>query len=89
MPSGAGRRFIVVGTAQAPEQRRKRNQRPLWFGLFRGRYRSVLVLMTYLISIGNFAHMIAGSMEAFMLVVNRDAELWRIVQGFLVPVLIL
>jgi formate-nitrite transporter family protein len=45
--------------------------------------------MTYLISIGNFAHIIAGSMEAFMLVVNRDAELWRIVQGFLVPVLIL
>jgi hypothetical protein len=32
-----------------------------------GRYRSVLVLMTYLISIGKFVHIIAGSMETFML----------------------
>jgi formate-nitrite transporter family protein len=48
----------------------------------------VVVLMTYLISIGNFAHIIAGSMEAFMLVVNGEAELWRIIQGFLAPVLL-
>jgi formate-nitrite transporter family protein len=48
----------------------------------------VVVLMTYLISVGNFAHIIAGSMEAFMLVVNGEAELWRIVQGFLAPVLL-
>jgi formate-nitrite transporter family protein len=48
----------------------------------------VIVLMTYLISVGDFAHIVAGSMEAFMLVVNGDAELWRIVQGFLAPVLL-
>jgi formate-nitrite transporter family protein len=48
----------------------------------------VIVLMTYLISVGNFAHIIAGSMEAFMLVVNGEAGLWRIVQDFLVPVLL-
>jgi formate/nitrite transporter FocA (FNT family) len=48
----------------------------------------VVVLMTYLISIGNFAHVIAGSMEAFMLVVSRETELWRIVQNFLAPVLL-
>jgi formate-nitrite transporter family protein len=48
----------------------------------------VVVLMTYLISVGDFAHIIAGSMEAFMLVVNGEAELWRIVQGFLAPVLL-
>jgi formate-nitrite transporter family protein len=48
----------------------------------------VVVLMTYLISIGNFAHVIAGSMEAFMLVVNGESELWKVVQDFLVPVLL-
>ena len=48
----------------------------------------VVVLMTYLISIGNFAHVIAGSMEAFMLVVSRETELWRIIQDFLAPVLL-
>jgi formate/nitrite transporter FocA (FNT family) len=42
--------------------------------------------MTYLISVGNFAHVVAGSMEAFMLVVNAQAELWRIVEDFLAPV---
>jgi formate-nitrite transporter family protein len=47
----------------------------------------VIVLMTYLISVGNFPHIIAGSMQAFMLVVNGEAGLWRIVQGFLAPVL--
>jgi formate-nitrite transporter family protein len=48
----------------------------------------VIVLMTYLISVGNFAHVIAGSMEAFVLVLNGEAELRRIVQDFLVPVLL-
>lgn len=48
----------------------------------------VIVLMTYLISVGNFAHVIAGSVEAFMLVLNGEAELRRIVQDFLVPVLL-
>jgi formate/nitrite transporter FocA (FNT family) len=48
----------------------------------------VIVLMTYLISVGNFAHVIAGSMEAFMLVLNGEAELRSIVQDFLVPVLL-
>jgi formate-nitrite transporter family protein len=49
---------------------------------------SVVVLMTYLISVCNFAHVVAGSMEAFMLVVSRETELWRIVQDFLAPVLL-
>jgi formate-nitrite transporter family protein len=48
----------------------------------------VIVLMTYLISVGNFAHVVAGSMEAFMLVVNAQAEFWRIVEDFLAPVLL-
>ena len=45
-------------------------------------------MITYLISVGNFSHVIAGSMEAFMLVLNGEAELRSIVQDFLVPVLL-
>ena len=48
----------------------------------------VVVLMTYLISVGSFVHIIAGSMEAFMLVVNGKAALWRIISDFLAPVLL-
>ena len=48
----------------------------------------VIVLMTYLISVGNFAHVVAGSMEAFMLVVIAQVELWRIVEDFHAPVLL-
>ncbi len=48
----------------------------------------VVVLMTYLIAIGNFAHIVAGSMEAFMLVVNGEAGAGHIVYGFLAPVLL-
>lgn len=48
----------------------------------------VIVLITYLIAVGDFAHIVAGSMEAFMLVVNGQAETLPIIQNFLVPVLL-
>ena len=44
--------------------------------------------MTHLIPVSKFAHVIGGSMEAFMLVMNGEAEIRRIVQDFLVPILL-
>ncbi len=48
----------------------------------------VIIMMTYLISVGGFMHIIAGSMEAFMLILNGDAGLWPMVVHFFIPVLI-
>lgn len=48
----------------------------------------VIVLMTYLIALGDFTHIVAGSMEAFLLVANGDQSLWSTVTGFTVPVLL-
>jgi formate/nitrite transporter FocA (FNT family) len=48
----------------------------------------VIVLMTYLIALGDFTHIVAGSVEAFLLVANGDQSLWSTVTGFTVPVLL-
>ncbi len=48
----------------------------------------VVVLMTYLIAVCGFMHIIAGSLEAFMLVLDGDIGWWAIVREFFVPVLI-
>jgi formate/nitrite transporter FocA (FNT family) len=48
---------------------------------------SVITLMTYLIAIGGFTHIVAGSMEAYMLVLAGDWEWWRMAGQFVVPVL--
>ena len=48
---------------------------------------SVITLMTYLIAIGGFTHIVAGSMEAYMLVLAGDWEWWRMIGQFVVPVL--
>jgi formate/nitrite transporter FocA (FNT family) len=44
--------------------------------------------MTYLIAIGGFTHIVAGSMEANMLMLNGDWEWWRMLGQFFVPVLL-
>jgi formate/nitrite transporter FocA (FNT family) len=49
---------------------------------------AVITLMTYLIAIGGFTHIVAGSMEANMLVVHGDWEWWRMLGQFFVPVLL-
>lgn len=49
---------------------------------------AVITLMTYLIAVGNFTHVVAGSMEANLLVLNGDWEWWRMLVQFLTPVLI-
>lgn len=48
----------------------------------------VVLLMTYLIAVGGFTHIVAGSVEAFMLVVNGRLGLGAMIAGFTVPVLI-
>jgi formate/nitrite transporter FocA (FNT family) len=48
----------------------------------------VITLMTYLIAIGGFTHIVAGSMEAYMLVLNGEWEWWRMLGQFLLPVLL-
>jgi formate/nitrite transporter FocA (FNT family) len=48
----------------------------------------VVILMTYLIAIGGFAHVVAGSFEGFMLVANGRLHLWPMLAGFEAPALV-
>jgi formate/nitrite transporter FocA (FNT family) len=48
----------------------------------------IITLMSYLISAGGFMHIVAGSMEAFLLLVNGQLGLWPMLGGFFVPVLL-
>lgn len=48
----------------------------------------VITLMTYLIGIGGFTHIVAGSMEAYLLVFAGDWAWWRMLLDFMLPVLI-
>lgn len=47
----------------------------------------VITLLTYIISIAGFAHIVAGSFELFMLIVNGQLEVSRMILGFFIPVL--
>jgi len=49
---------------------------------------AVITLMTYLIAVGGFTHIVAGSMEANILVLAGDWEWWRMLLQFFVPVLL-
>jgi formate/nitrite transporter FocA (FNT family) len=48
----------------------------------------VITLMTYLIAIGGFAHIVAGSLEVFMLIIAGQLGIWHMIGGFAIPVLI-
>jgi formate/nitrite transporter FocA (FNT family) len=48
----------------------------------------VVLLMTWLIAAGGFNHVVAGSMEAFMLALNGELGVWTMLGDFFVPVLI-
>jgi formate-nitrite transporter family protein len=48
----------------------------------------VITLMTWLIAIGGFTHIVAGSMEGYLLVIAGDWAWWRMMSEFVVPVLI-
>ncbi len=47
----------------------------------------VVVVMTYLLAAGGFMHIVAGSVEAFMLAANGGLDAATLVIGFAVPVL--
>jgi formate/nitrite transporter FocA (FNT family) len=48
----------------------------------------VIVLMTWLIAAGGFMHIIAGSVEAFLLVLNGELHWLAMIGDFMVPVLV-
>ena len=48
----------------------------------------VIFLMSYLIALADAAHIVAGSVEAFMLVANGELGIGAMLGGFTVPVLL-
>ena len=48
----------------------------------------VITMNTYVIAIAGFTHIVAGSVEGFMLVLNGRWGLWQMLAGFTVPVLL-
>ena len=49
---------------------------------------AVITLMTYLIAVGDFTHIVAGSVEAYLLVLWGDWHWWQMLLQFFVPVLL-
>ncbi len=49
---------------------------------------AVIALLTYLISIAGFTHVVAGSMEAYLLALYGEWAWWQVIAGFLIPTLI-
>ena len=48
----------------------------------------IIILMTYLIAAGGFLHIVAGSVEAFMLVLNGAMTSWTMATAFVAPALL-
>ena len=48
----------------------------------------VITLMTWLVAAGGFPHVVAGSMEAYLLVIAGQWQWWQMIVQFLLPVLI-
>ena len=48
----------------------------------------VITMMTWLIAVCGFPHVVAGSMEAYLLVIAGDWEWWRMLGQFMAPVLL-
>jgi len=48
----------------------------------------VITLMTWLIAIGGFTHIVAGSMETYLLILAGDWAWSQMISDFMVPVLI-
>ncbi|QQM02959.1 formate/nitrite transporter family protein [Rhodopseudomonas palustris] len=48
----------------------------------------IIVVMTWLVSAGGFMHIVAGSMEAFMLMLDGSVSVVQVFGGFIAPVLI-
>lgn len=48
----------------------------------------VIIMLTYLIAVGGFVHIVAGSIEAFLLVLNGDLKWLAMLTDFYAPALI-
>jgi formate-nitrite transporter family protein len=48
----------------------------------------VIVVITYLVGLANFSHIIAGGVEAFYLLATSEISIWKCLGGFVVPTLI-
>jgi formate/nitrite transporter FocA (FNT family) len=48
----------------------------------------IIVLVTYLIGVGGFPHIVAGSVEALLLVTNGGLGIGAMLAGFMLPVLV-
>lgn len=48
----------------------------------------IIVLLTYLIAVGGFTHVVAGSVEGFLLVLNGEISIATMALGFFVPTLL-
>ncbi len=48
----------------------------------------VILLLTYVVAIGHFSHVIAGSVEAFFAVFTGDASVYDYVAGFFIPTIL-
>ena len=48
----------------------------------------VITIVTWLIAVGGFTHIVAGSMESYLLVLSGEWALWTMLADFMVPVLI-
>lgn len=49
---------------------------------------SVVALLTYVIALGGFTHIVAGSVEAFLLLLNGQLGILHLLAGFTAPVLV-
>jgi formate/nitrite transporter FocA (FNT family) len=49
---------------------------------------SIIIVITYVVGLGGFAHIITGSLEAFYLVITGAQSLTRIIFGFMFPTLL-
>ena len=50
--------------------------------------RAASAVMTYLIGAGDFSHIVAGSVESFLLVANGEMTIRSMLGGFALPVLV-
>jgi formate/nitrite transporter FocA (FNT family) len=48
----------------------------------------VITLMTWLIAVSGATHIVAGSMEAYLLAFAGDWPWWHVITNFIIPVLI-
>ncbi len=48
----------------------------------------VIVILTYIVGVGQFSHVIAGSVETIYIVASGEQSVWNYIGGFLIPALI-